>query len=55
MRCDKPFYDTQNDSSNTSVSSRMILYLNGIAAPAHPYATDACTLNVARGVGGVEM
>ena len=26
MRYDKPFYGTQNDSSNLSVSSRMILY-----------------------------
>ena len=27
MRCDKPFYDTQNHSSNLSVSSRMVLYM----------------------------
>ena len=27
MRCNKLFYDTQNDSSNLLVSSRMILYL----------------------------
>ena len=25
MRCDKPFYNTENDSSNLSVSARMIL------------------------------
>ena len=29
MRCNKPFYDTQNDSSNSSVSSRMVLYGKG--------------------------
>ena len=27
MRCDRPFYDTQKDSSNISVFSRDVLYL----------------------------